>query len=51
MQLLLVLIIGGVIDVVEAELVLVLGRGNDTNPIPEAVLLQELFGKIFEVAL
>ena len=40
-----------VLDVVEAELVGVLGRSNDTNPVAEGVLLQELLGEVLEVAL
>lgn len=42
---------GDVLDVVEAELVGVLGRSNDTNPVAEGVLLQELLGEVLEVAL
>ena len=40
-----------VLDVVEAELVGVLGRSNDADPVPELVLLQELLGEVLEVAL
>ena len=40
-----------VLDVVEAELVGILGRSNDTNPVTELVLLQELLGEVLEVAL
>jgi len=38
-------------DVVELECVAVLGGGNDTDPVPESVLLQELFGEVLEVSL
>ena len=50
MSLLLLLIVTR-LDVVEAELVRVLGRSDDANPVTELVLLQELLGKVLEVAL
>jgi hypothetical protein len=38
-------------NVVELERIVVFGGSNDTNPVPQAVLLQELFGEILEVSL
>ena len=38
-------------NVVELERVVVFRGGNDTDPVPQAVLLQELFGEILEVSL
>lgn len=40
-----------ILDVVEAELVNVLGRCDNTNPVPKRVLLQELFSQVLEVTL
>jgi len=36
-------------DVEELERVAVLSSSNDTDPVPESVLLQELFGQVLEV--
>ena len=36
-------------DVVEAELVDVLGGRNNADPVTERVLLQELFGKVLDI--
>ena len=38
-------------NVVETELVVVLGGGNDTDPVTEAVLLEELFGEVLQIPL
>ena len=40
-----------ILDVVEAKLVGVLGRSDNTNPVAESVLLQELLREVLQVAL
>jgi len=50
-RLLFVVIVTTSVDVVEAELVCVLGGSHDTDPVPERVLLQELFCEVLKVAL
>ena len=39
------------LDVVEAELVGVLGRSDNPNPVAESVLLQEFLREVLEVTL
>lgn len=40
-----------VLDVVEAELVSILGGSDDPDPVTEGVLLQELLGEVLKVPL
>ena len=49
-HLLLILLLVLANDVVEAELVDTLGGGDDTEPVTELLLLQELLGEVLEVA-
>ncbi|RUP43952.1 hypothetical protein BC936DRAFT_150146 [Jimgerdemannia flammicorona] len=44
-----VILVVGNVEVLELEGVLI--RGDDTEPVTELVLLQELLGEVFEVAL
>lgn len=48
--LLLILLVLVANDVVEAELVDTLGGGDDTEPVTELLLLEELLGQVLEVA-
>ena len=50
-RLFLILILVLVGDVEVAELIGTLVRGNDTEPVAELVLLEELLGKVLEVTL
>jgi len=46
-----VVVVASTRNVVEAELVGVFARRNNTNPIPKLILLQVLFGKVLDVPL
>jgi len=50
-QLLFIVIVAPNVNVIEAELIRILGRGHNTDPVPKRILLQELFSEVFEVSL
>jgi len=49
--LVILLLVSATRDVVELERVVILGGGDDADPVAQAVLLQELFCEVLEVAL
>lgn len=49
-RLIIVFLFSASVDVIEAKLIHIFGRGNDTDPVPKRVFLQKLFGEVLKVA-